>query len=192
MVAFKVAVGILAVLIGLSSYIPYFHDLFAGKTKPHAFSWLIWSILSGLAFAAQIVERGGVGAGVTGISALACLIIFIFAWHRGNHDFPKVDWFFLLMAFVALLLWGYTKDPTASVILITLTDTLAFLPTFRKSYFRPYQETISTYALSSLKWLLGFWALENFTVATALYPLSGVITNCLFVTLVLVRRRQVK
>ena len=44
MLEYKIILGVAAVLIGIAAYIAYFRNIFAGKTKPHAFSWLVWGI----------------------------------------------------------------------------------------------------------------------------------------------------
>ena len=61
---YKVLLGALAIVIGIFAYIPYLRDLWRGKTKPHAFSWIIWGIMTSTGFFASM-SRGG-GAGVCG------------------------------------------------------------------------------------------------------------------------------
>lgn len=189
---YKLLLGILAVIIGIFSYIPYFRDLFAGKTKPHAFSWFVWAILTGIAFAAQINQHAGPGAWITGITALVCLIVSIISIIKGKRDFPLFDWLCLISSFFAIVLWWYTKNPTASVILITITDALAFLPTFRKSYHSPHEETAIMFAFASVKFALALVALQTYTIATYLYPASLVFMNGIFVAMLIIRRKQLK
>ena len=185
---YKVILGIIATLLALLSYIPYFRDIFMGKTKPHAFSWFVWAVLTAIAFAAQVVKNGGAGAWVTGFTALACFTISVLAVIKGKRDFPIVDWLSLGAAFIAMALWAYTNDPALSVILITLADALAFLPTFRKGFFFPNEETASTFFLSSIKFVFGILALNTFNISTVLYPASLVIMNGAFVVLLLARK----
>lgn len=84
---YKIFLGYLAVVIGIVSYIPYITNIFRGKTKPHAFSWLVWAVLTGIAFAAQIVENGGAGTWVIEATALTCMVIFILALFMCNSFF---------------------------------------------------------------------------------------------------------
>lgn len=186
----KTALGIIATLMALIGYIPYFRDVFAGKTKPHAFSWLVWGSLTAIGFAGQVAENAGPGAWVTGFSALVCFIIFILALKLGNKNIVLIDWLSLVGAGVALLFWWITQGPLLSVILITVIDALGFFPTFRKSYSKPEQETAITFALSGLKFVVAIIALENLNVVTWLYPASLVFMNWLFVSMLLVRRKQ--
>ena len=93
---------------------------------------------------------------------------------------------------VALVLWFVTNSPLASVILITIIDAFGFYPTVRKSYRKPQQETMITYVLSGLKYVIALFALQNYSVITYLYPASLVFMNFAFVGLLIVRRRQHK
>jgi hypothetical protein len=190
MIDYKESLGLIAILIGLVSYVPYFINIFRGKTKPHAFSWLIWAVLTGIAFAAQVTEKGGAGSWVTGVTALACFFIFVLALFKGFRHFPVFDWLTLAIACVSIIIWKLTNDPTISVILITVIDAIGFLPTFRKGFMRPFEETATTFTLSAIKFVPALFALESFTIATWLYPASLVLMNGLFVCMLLIRRKQ--
>lgn len=186
----KDILGISAIVIGFIGYVPYFRTIFSGKTKPHAFTWLVWGVLTAIAFAGQIAGNGGSGAWVTGFTALISFIIFGFALVKGKRDFPLADWLCLLGCIVALGLWVFTKDPLLAIILITVIDMLAFIPTFRKSYTNPFSEPVFTYALSAIKFVVALFALQELSAVTVLYPASLVLTNGLFVILLMVQRRR--
>lgn len=187
----KTALGIIATVMAFVSYIPYIRNMLTGKTKPHAFSWLVWGTLTAIAFVGQVSEGAGPGAWVTGFTACVSFFIFITALKTGEKDIAKSDWLSLAGAGIAMLLWWATSDPLIAVVLITLIDALGFYPTFRKSYHKPYQETAVTFAISGLKFVVAIIALENLTPTTWLYPASLVLMNGIFVIMLLIRRKQV-
>ena len=189
---YRDSIGFSATVIALISYVPYFRDIFARKTKPHAFTWLIWGVLTGIAFVGQIAGHAGAGAWVTGITAFICLVIAALAAVNGERNIARLDWIALVGAGIALVVWFLTRGPLLSVILITVIDNLGFVPTLRKSYYQPAEETVSTFALSGFKWVLGILALERISVVTALFPVSIVVASWLFVVMLLVRRRQLR
>lgn len=182
--------GAIAVVIGFIGYVPYFRTIFSGKTKPHAFSWLVWGTLTAVAFASQVVGNGGPGAWVRGFTALICFTIFGLALVNGVKDFPVADWLCLAGCILAGVLWAITDSPLLTVILITIIDAVAFVPTIRKSYSQPNTEPVFTYSLSGLKFLIGIFALAEFSAITVLYPASLVLANGAFVVMLLVRRKQ--
>jgi hypothetical protein len=187
----KTALGILATVMAFVSYIPYIRNMLSGKTKPHAFSWLVWGMLTAIAFVGQVSEGAGPGAWVTGFTACVSFFIFVTALRTGEKDIAKSDWLSLVGAGIAMLLWWATSDPLIAVILITVIDALGFFPTFRKSYHKPYEETAITFAISGLKFVVAIIALENLTPTTWLYPASLVLMNGIFVVMLLIRRKQV-
>lgn len=183
--------AVVGVSLAVFGYIAYFKDIAKGKTKPHAFTWFIWATLTAIAFFAQYSEGGGVGAAVLGVTALVSYIIFFVALKVGKKNIAKIDWVFLVASLFALVLWGLTDDPLLSIILITIVDSVAFAPTFRKAYKDPSTETLSTFLLSGIKFVFAIGALEAYSVATVLYPASLVLANFLFVGLLIVRRRAI-
>ena len=187
---YKLVLGIIAIIIGLYSYIPYFRDIFAKKTKPHAFSWFVWGVLTATAFVAQMQKGGGAGAWITGVTAVLCLSVAVIAFFRGEKNITKFDWGCLVAALLGIVLWLITNNPLTAVIIVTITDAIGFAPTFRKAYHKPYEETISTYFLSSLKFAIALFALESYSLTTWLYPASLVLANGVFAVMVLLRRKK--
>jgi hypothetical protein len=188
-VEYKVVFGIVATVVALVSYFPYFRDIFRGKTKPHAFSWLIWGVDGAIIFAGQVFGGGGPGTWVLGLTSIMCLLIFLAAMITGKRNIALADWLSLLGAGFALTVWFFTKDPLNSIILITSIDALGFIPTFRKSYHNPHEETIITYALAIVKFVFSLIALNTITVVTALYPITFVFMNTYFTYLLISRRK---
>ena len=188
----KPILGVVATGIAFVSYVPYIRDILANKTKLHAFSWLVWGILTAISFAAQVTNNAGPGAWVMGFTAVVDLVIFTFALVKGKKNIVMIDWVVLTGAGLAMFMWYITKTPLISVVLITLTDALGFAPTFRKSFVKPWEETLSTYALSGMKFVVAIFALESFSLVTGLYPVYLVLANASFVGMLLWRRGKLK
>lgn len=187
---YKVILGIVAIIIGLVGYVPYFRNIFLRKTKPHAFSWLVWTILTWTAFFVQIFSGAGPGAWVTGFTGVLCTTVFFLSLKYGEKDIHRSDWLSLFGAGIAMLLWALAKQPFLSILVITIIDALGFFPTFRKSYSKPMEETVTTYAFQGIKFIPALFALETHTPTTVLYPAYLVFANLSFVAMVLMRRKQ--
>jgi hypothetical protein len=186
---YKAVFGVIASLIGLVSSVPYLADILRRKTKPHLFTWLVWGILTSIAFFAQVARQGGAGAWVTGVTALTCFVFTALAVRYGEKDIKPIDWLSLLGALLGLLLWAFTSDPLLAVILITIIDLIGFAPTLRKAYFKPHEETAVFFFLSIWKFGAGLVALGSYNLTTCLFPAAVALFNVIFVTTLLVRRR---
>jgi hypothetical protein len=116
----------------------------------------------------------------------------IFSWRaaqgqKRHHD-KRHD--FLILAFVSLLIWLFAKQPVISVLLATTVDLLGFAPTIRKSWTKPYSETLSFYFLNTIRFILAVISLQRYTIITALYPTTWFLANGLFAILLILRRKQ--
>lgn len=187
----KQSVGILAALITLLGFVFYLRDVFRGKTKPHAFTWLIWSSINAVVFAAQITESGGAGSLVSGSVCVGTFAVFVSSLAQGEQNVVSLDWIFLAGAGLAGICWILTDGPLLSVILVTIIDGCGFLPTFRKSYYRPNEESISLYILDNIAFLASVFALDKISVETALFPLFVITIDSSLVGMILLRRRIV-
>ncbi len=188
---YHVILGIIAVLIGVVGYIPYYRDIIRGTTKPHPFTWLGFAILNAITFIVQVVTNGGPGAWVTGLTTIATFGIAALSFYRGEKNITKFDWICFIGALIGIILWKLTNDPFWAVVIVTIADLLAFAPTFRKAFLRPYQETATLYMMSVFKYGISLFALTAFNLTTTFFPVAIVLANLAIVILLIVRRRKV-
>jgi hypothetical protein len=189
---YHVVFGVLATIIGIAAYVPYFRDIYRGTTKPHPFTWLLFGLLNGIVFFGQSVSQAGPGAWITGLTSIASFTLAIVGLRTGKKYIAVIDYVCLAGALLGVVLWVITKEPLAAIVVVTITDAVAFVPTVRKAYLQPDTETASTYLLGTVKYVLGIIALQSITLTTALFPTSISILNTLFICMVLIRRRQLK
>lgn len=187
----KEIVGVVAVVLTFIGYVPYIRDTVRGKTKPHIYTWFIWGLVTAIAFGLQISDNAGPGAFTTLAAAIVCFIIFGFGIRQGDHDITTSDTVFFLSSLVALALWLFAKQPVLSVILVSVIDMLGFIPTIRKSWKKPHEETLISYATNTFRFGLAILALQNYTLITMLYPITWIIANGLFTIFLITRRKQV-
>lgn len=183
--------GLLSVLLAVFSYSLYFRDIFAGRTKPHGITWLIWAFLNGFIFVQQLTSGGGPGAWVTAAAAIAGICIFILSFKHGERHITQLDKVCLGMVAVIILLWTQQVSDVAIAVLACVVFLIGFIPTFRKSYKKPQQETIITFGLNSAKFFIALFALQSLTITTGLYPLFlGILNGCFVVYLVFRRSKM--
>ncbi|HEY4514014.1 MAG TPA: hypothetical protein VJH69_01685 [Candidatus Paceibacterota bacterium] len=188
---YHVVLGTLAAAIGIIGYIPYYRDIFRGVTKPHPFSWLGWGFLNSFVFFAQIAKGGGPGAWTSAATALGIFGIVFLSFRKGEKDITIFDHICFGGFILAAILWLITKNPLHGVIIATIADLIAYAPTFRKTYIKPHSETISTYVLSTIKYITSLFALLSFNLTTALFPVVIILSNTAFITMVILRRRAI-
>ncbi|MBI5745091.1 MAG: hypothetical protein HY952_11150 [Elusimicrobia bacterium] len=184
--------GLLSVALQLCSRAVYFTSIFRGRTRPHAFSWLIWAAISGIGFAAQVAEGAGPGSWARGFSAATCLVLAVLGYYKGEKNITRGDWLTLAVAFSAIPLWVATKTPVWSVFIVCIIDTIGYTPTIRKSWHKPGEETPVSYFISTACAASAILAVENYTLSTWLYSAVLVATNSAMGAIILARRSAVR
>jgi hypothetical protein len=115
-------------------------------------------------------------------------VIFGIALFKGEKEITRSDEVCLLAALLGTAFWAITANPLWSVIIITGVDGIGFIPTFRKAYKKPAEESVTIFVLSTISYFISLFALQTINLVTFLYPASLLITDSLFVLLVLYRR----
>jgi hypothetical protein len=87
----------------LAGYYPYLKDLFARKTQPHLYTWLIWAITASIATVGVIVGGGNLGAIPMVIGTALVIFVCLLSFKYGSKNITKSDTLTLIAALVAVL-----------------------------------------------------------------------------------------
>lgn len=180
--------AIVAVFLAIAGNIPYLRDVINKRVKPHPYTWLVWSLVSGITFFGALAKGAGVGALPIAASEIFTVIIFLFSLKYGFKNIIKQDTYFLIAALLALIPWILTKDPTVSVVIVVSIDVIAFIPTIRKIWHHPKTETPILYSMNVLRHILILFSLRTLNVATTLHSIMMIITNSLMTLIINLRK----
>ncbi len=186
----KLAIAIVAALLAVAGNLPYLWDILKGRVRPHPYTWMVWSLVSGIVFFGQVAKGAGIGALPTAASEIFTVIIFLFSIRYGFKGITKIDTAFLVLALVGIGLWVATDDPTGSVIIAVSIDLIAFVPTLRKTWRYPNTETPILYSTNVLRHILALFSLQTYNIATTLHSIAMITTNSLMTLLILVRKNK--
>jgi hypothetical protein len=186
----KETLASIGLVVTLVSMLPYCYSIFYRGIKPHAFSWIIWALLTGIGYAAMTTAGAGPGAWVTGLSSLLCLLIGVLAIYKGERNITKSDWMAFGAAILIMPCWYFARDPLVAILLVSLIDVIGYYPTFRKSYHKPHEELLFTHLIGSLKYIFALLALGSWSLTTWLYPVSIIAANMALVFMLMIRRKQ--
>ena len=183
--------GYVAVILTVAAYIPYYRDILRGKTHPHVYSWSLWAVLTAILAGLQLQGGAGTAAWVTVVVGILCVGVVGLSLRKGKRDITTTDSIVAGLALVAIVFWLLADKPLVSTVLAITADMLAFIPTVRKTYHRPYSETLSMYVTNVIRFMLAFAAIETYTLLSAAWIITWVIANALFSAMLIVRRAQV-
>lgn len=187
----KTTCGIIATVVSVISFFPYLKDISKKKTQPHSYTWLIWTILQVTGVVAMFNNGAGIGTLALTVGAFFCGYIFILSLKYGTKNITPFDTICLIGALAAIAVYVFLHDPVLSVILITITDFVGFLPTLRKAYAEPYSETLSLYLFGVIWSSFNIVAILTYSVTTTLYPACILVANAICCFVLWMRRKAV-
>lgn len=188
---FKVILGAIAAILALFSSFLYIRDIFRGNTKPHTYTWLIWSIVTTIVFLGQWVSGGGPGSWATGVAAIVTIgtLILSLNGNYGTKDVTSFDKVCLVLAIISILPWILTKSVLWSVILATLIDLIAFFPTMRKTWNAPYSESLGSMYADAVKHSLSIASMGTYSLINLIFPASVLLTKFIIIIEIIFLRK---
>lgn len=152
------------------------------------YSWLVWTILQATATIA--ILRENLFWSALGVAALGLVsgVVFLLSFKYGTKNITMFDTACLIGALIAIGVWVFAHDVTLSIVLITVIDFIGFLPTYRKGYEEPHSETLFLYVCSAFSNFFSLLSITQYSIASSLYVTSLVVSNVIFVSIVLTRR----
>ena len=187
---YKEILWVITVIIWIYAYYPYIRDIFKGTTKPHLFSWIIFLIMDTIAFLIQIGDNAGPWSWGTLTTGLLGLIVLVLAFKRWEKHITLSDCIAFVLALLCITFYVLLPDPAYSLYLVLCISALALYPTARKSFHKPTEETLSIYVIAIIRSIISIFATINISLLTIWLPAFLIFINTAFVTMVLIRKKQ--
>jgi len=189
---FRTVLTIIASSLVFIGYGPYVRDTLKGKTKPHAYSWLVGVIVTAISAAGQVYGHAGIATLVLVFVTLLTFVILLLSLKYGVRHGTRLDKTCLLFCLLALPFWAVSKNPLVTVVLVNIIDAVGFIPTLTKAHKYPYSETMFSYQMNVIRFALVILAVSHYTLINLMYPVTWFICNSIFVVLISSRRKQGK
>lgn len=189
----EIIFSLISSLIYIIWIFPYWWDILRKRTIPHPFSFLVWLIITGFNSYILLISHEYL-AFIPG--CISCFFL-LFGTVYGLYVFRKIqinwfDYFCVTLSILFLIYYFLWRNITNAVILSTIIDFLAFLPTFKKGWIQPWTETILLYFFAAVSNIFALLALIGPNFETSLFWLYLVIANLAFFFMVSLRRWYLK
>jgi hypothetical protein len=187
----KTVLLVLAAVITIAGVLPYLRDILRGTTKPNIVSWITWTLLTGIATAAEIAAHEHVAAIFTGAAVVETASVVVLGIRHGYVKYTGFDVVCQIAAVIGIILWQLFDSPTLGVVASVTIDFIGALPTFRHSWLKPSEETWQTYALSGLGGAFAIAALTDYNWISLPYAVYIVGVNAVL-SLIIINRNKMR
>jgi hypothetical protein len=191
----KDLIGCLTVALSVCGLGHFIFDAIWGQSRPHIYSWMIWTIVNSIAWYNQWTHNAGPGAWSTLVMTVLSGIIFGIALYQyftaqNEHQLTTIDQWCLGGAIVSIVFLIVFKAGPISIIAATATDVFAFAPTLKKVWHHPRSEPASNYTLNTIRQSIVLSAIGSYNFVTVIFPVTLIFFNGLTVATILFRRKK--
>ncbi len=165
--------------------IPYAYRVIKGLIRPHPFTWLVWTILTAIMAIVQFNEGAGGGSWLLINTTFFNIIITIFAFKNGMIYADKKDYIVLGFCLACIPLYFYFNLPLYTALVITIIDSISFIPTIRKAFKDPNGDSANFQFLMVVAYSCSLLAMDTYSITTCIFPIAMVIMHgitCAFLT----------
>ena len=160
---------IIGTIIGAIGSLAYLIDTVKGKVKPNRVSFLLWSIVPFIAFAAQVKQGVGLESLMTFSTGFLPLTTFIasFVNKKAEWKVTRYDLICGFLSIVGLILWMITKVGNVAIFFSIVADGFAAVPTIVKAYKYPDTELAWPWIATSFGVVLTLLTIKGLTFANS-------------------------
>lgn len=179
--------GLALQLVGQISYI---RTIFYGKTRPNLITWFMWMVAPFIGFFFQLKAGGGLSVLPVFMAGFGPMLVIIFSTIHHN-SFWKLNSFDLWCGFlsaVALIFYAVTHNLGVSIFFAILSDALAGVPTYIKSWTNPESENTLIYLFALISNVIGLLTLTVFSFSTVSFGLY-IAVQCAGIILCIYRKQ---
>ena len=182
-----------AVLLHIATMVPYYRDVFRGRTTPHPYSYWVWSVLTAISAGILLWNRE-IWASIPAICEVITNIWLLLLSFYFSKNIP-INWFDKLCLFLAFLSLFYgimSGNFFQTIALVILVDALWYMPTYKKAWLLPWSETIISNFIASIKYLFILLSLQSFSFENSWFWIYLLIANMGLFCMALARRYYLK
>jgi len=167
--AMKDISAILALLLSVTSGLPYIRDMVRGTVRPERISWLLWTLLGATYLVTAILEDGPILFQLGQLMLPATVFILSFKYGVGGRS--RLDKYSLVVASVAFTMLLITGDAVLSLLLALSVDAIGAALTIRKVIIDPASESRLFWSMNFFAAVFALMSLDTFTFETTAFPL---------------------
>jgi hypothetical protein len=93
------------------------------------------------------------------------------------------------LSVIAIFAFLHAKSPAGAAISATFADLVGYYPSIKKARRKPFNDSTTSFALNSVKFVPALFAMGSYSLATCLYPATLVVMNG-YVAILLMQGRK--
>ncbi|HEX7963807.1 MAG TPA: hypothetical protein VF466_04430 [Candidatus Saccharimonadales bacterium] len=190
---FVVVCGFLSSALAIYCGIPYILSILRGQTKPHQFTWLIFTIMNGIIVVSQFLAGARASMLISAIFLVYSAVEWGLSFKYGVRNSSRYDKLLLGLALATIALWALTRNNALAIWLTVLIDIFATTMLILKLKKHPGSEPFWLWFIATMAFVFSCLSLADKPFGI-LYvrPLYGVLSDAAVLAAILYFRPKGK
>ena len=171
MISIQTVFVVISTVLALVSGPSYVSDILKGRAKPQRATFLIFTLLSAIAFYGQLKLGARLPLIFTGMDVFGSLAVFLLSLKYGVSGFSRADKYAISVATVGVVISAIANQPTLAIVGVITADLAAMYLTLRKTYLKPETEPYRSWIMFGFAAVFSALSSKHYTFALLLYPL---------------------
>ena len=171
--------SLFSAIIFIASYYFYIISIFRKETKPQKASWIIWSITDIIILATLLLQNVS-NYHLSFAATIGSILIVFLSFKYGVSGWRKIDFICLSVSGVGLLFWQLYNNPLVALIILSLTQIIATIPTAVYVWKYPKTENKISWGLFFIAGIFGVFAIPVWNPENYVFPLSILVVSIPF------------
>lgn len=165
-------ISIIAGALITAAQLVLIRDTWRGRIKPSVLSWLGWGLMIGVGCVAQFIESGWEQS-LTGlaVSTIGCFTIAIIALLKKNFSIERVDYVYLSLGIICLIIYTTSRDPWITTILAIISDFIVGVPMVIAAWKNPASQKSVGWMIGGISWTLTLLICIGHPILYAIFPI---------------------
>jgi hypothetical protein len=170
--------GSFAGILTLAAIAPYIRDILHGTTRPNIVSYVLWSSLILISILAQVSAGASWSlALLIGDFLSTATVVGLCLAGYGYGKYGRLELACFGIAVLAVVSWQLTQEPLLAIILATVADLTAAIPTILKAYRDPWSEVPGPWLIMAVASALAIASTTIFDGANLIFPAYLLLVN---------------
>jgi hypothetical protein len=186
----EVISAVVSIILIIVSYVPYLRGMLTKKFRPNPVTWFSWAIVTAAYGIVMLFAGGGLVTWPIALLSVISAVIFVLAIRNGGRaDVAKIDVVCFVISILSFVFWLMTHQSNIAVAIFTASQFVAFIPTIRKAWHKPHEDSAYTWGVNSVRWVFMIFAVDQFNFATVANSAFWAVMYGAAAILILARRR---
>lgn len=158
---FVAACGVASSVLAIYCTLPYVRSILAGRTKPHQFTWLVFTLMNGIIAVSQILEGARVSALIPVTFTIGSAIVLALSFKFGERNTSSYDRGLFAASLLTIAVWCITKNSALAIWLTVLIDIFATTMMVLKIRTDPHSEAPGPWLIATLAYVFSCMSLAT-------------------------------